>query len=54
MKMRRAIIVMKMERRTATPTWRAKALESVEEYSSVSRCGAELCRTTCWTNIEIG
>ena len=30
MKMRRAIILMKMERRTSAPTWRAEALESVE------------------------
>ena len=30
---------------------RAKALESVEGWSSVNRCGAERCRTTCWTNI---
>ena len=51
--MGRAIILMKMERRTSTPTWQAKALESVEGFTSVSRCGAELCRTTCWTNIEI-
>ena len=46
--------LMKTERRTLAPTWRARALESVEGFNSVSCGGGELCRTTCWGNIGNG
>ena len=34
-----------------SPDLAGRGIGECEEYSSVSRCGAELCRTPCWRNI---